>query len=282
MNDASVRVRASEARSSLLLPRAALDATLCCLDYVARGLIFLGVTANTVTVSSVVLAGIAGTLLCFGQFGWAAVAMVAASLGDALDGMIARRTGSASVAGALLDASIDRYEEFFFLGGIAIYFHQSTWALVLALFAMAGSFMVSYGSAKAEALGVPVPPGAMRRAERAVCLCAGVALTPAFEWGMRGSTLPAWALHAPLFGALALVAVVANVSAIRRLRFLAQGRAASAGAGAGTVRTLLRRPVAVDLDADADDSEPPESGRSDPEVVAAPQVARVARVARVP
>jgi CDP-diacylglycerol--glycerol-3-phosphate 3-phosphatidyltransferase len=270
MNDASVRARASEPRSSLLLPHAALDATLCGLEYVARGLIFLGVTANTVTVSSVVLAGIAGALLCFGQFGWAAVAMVVASLGDALDGMIARRTGSASVAGALLDASIDRYEEFFFLGGIAVYFHESTWALVLVLFAMAGSFMVSYGSAKAEALGVPVPPGAMRRAERAVSLCIGVALTPAFAWAARGSSLPAWALHAPIFVALGLVAIVANVSAIRRLRFIARGRAAIAT----PARPMMARPVAVRVE--AHDSEP-DSG-SDPQVVAAPQVARVARV----
>ena len=268
MNDASVRVRASETRSSLLLPRAALDATLWCLDHVARSLIVLGVTANAITVSSVVLAGIAGALLCFGEFGWAAVAMVAASLGDALDGLVARRSGSASVAGALLDASIDRYEEFFFLGGIAIYFHESTAALVLALFALSGSFMVSYGSAKAEALGVPVPPGAMRRAERAVCLCAGVALTPVFAWITRGSTLPAWALNAPLFASLALVAVVANVSAIRRLRFLARGRARG-GAVAG--RSLVARPNGVHVE--VDDPEP-DSG-SDPQVVAAPQVARV-------
>lgn len=198
MSDASVRVRAGQARSSLVLPRAALDAALWCLDHVARGLIALGVTANAISVSSVVLAGIAGALLCYGQFGWAAVAMVIASLGDALDGLVARRTGTASVAGALLDASIDRYEEFFFLGGLAVYFHDSVAALALTLLALAGSFMVSYGSAKAEALGVPVPPGAMRRAERAVFLCAGVATTPVFAWAAVGSAVPAWAGQAPI------------------------------------------------------------------------------------
>jgi CDP-diacylglycerol---glycerol-3-phosphate 3-phosphatidyltransferase len=270
MNDASVRVRATEARSSILLPRAALDATLCCLDYVARGLIVLGVTANTVTVSSVVLAGIAGALLCFGQFGWAAVAMVVASLGDALDGMIARRTGSASVAGALLDASIDRYEEFFFLGGLAIYFRDSVGALALTLVALAGSFMVSYGSAKAEALGVPVPPGAMRRAERAVCLCVGVAATPVFAWLTRGAVLPSWASplvsQAPLFVALGLVAVVANVSAIRRLRFLAQAKVA--------VKLAIVRPLVVPVvSTDRDDLEH-ESDSDGGQVVAAPQALR--------
>ncbi|HEX3346033.1 MAG TPA: CDP-alcohol phosphatidyltransferase family protein, partial [Polyangiaceae bacterium] len=241
---------------------AALETALWCLEHVARGLIALGVTANAITVSSVFLAGIAGALLCFGQFGWAAVAMVAASLGDALDGLVARRTGTASVAGALLDASVDRYEEFFFLGGLAIYFHESTGALALTLLAMAGSFMVSYGSAKAEALGVPVPPGAMRRAERAVFLCVGVASMPVYTWLTRGSALPSWAAEAPLFAALALVGVGANVSAIRRLRFLARGKA--------PVKLAIVRPMVVTVEPDELE---PESD-SDGQVVAAPHALR--------
>jgi CDP-diacylglycerol--glycerol-3-phosphate 3-phosphatidyltransferase len=122
--------------------------------------------------------------------------------------------------------------------------------------------MVSYGSAKAEALGVPVPPGAMRRAERAVCLCAGVASTPVFAWWAQGSALPPWAAQAPLFAALGLVAVVANVSAIRRLRFLARGRAAP--------ELAIVRPLAVSVD--TDDLEP--ESDSGGQVVAAPHALR--------
>ena len=48
MGEAAVGVRASQARSSLLLPKTAMDAALWGLDHVARGLIALGVTANTV------------------------------------------------------------------------------------------------------------------------------------------------------------------------------------------------------------------------------------------
>jgi CDP-diacylglycerol--glycerol-3-phosphate 3-phosphatidyltransferase len=262
MSDASTRIRVSPARSSLVLPRAALETALAGLDYVARGLIALGVTANAITVSSVFLAAIAGALLCFGHFGWAAVAMVAASLGDALDGLVARRTGTSSVAGALLDASVDRYEEFFFLGGLAIYFHESVGALALTLFALAGSFMVSYGSAKAEALQVPVPAGAMRRAERAVCLCLGVAATPIAGWLVEDSLLPGWAALAPLFAALGLVAVVANVSAIRRLRYLARAKVA--------VKLAIVRPLVVTADNDELDRE----SDSDSQVVAAPQALR--------
>jgi CDP-diacylglycerol--glycerol-3-phosphate 3-phosphatidyltransferase len=267
MTDASVRVGATRARSSLILPQPLLDATVSSLDSVARGLIALGVTANAITGSSVILAAVAGALLCFGQFGWAAVAMVVASLGDALDGLVARRTGSASVAGALLDASVDRYEEFFFLAGIAVYFHDSTWTLMLTLLALCGCFMVSYGSAKAEALGVPVPPGAMRRAERAVCLCLGVALTSASARVALGSTLPlpAWAAHAPLFAALGLVAVVANVSAIRRLQFLASR-------GTLAAQHVAVRPLALSVEPEEPESEP--ESEPDGQVVAAQQALR--------
>ncbi len=77
-----------------------------------------------------------------------------ASLGDAVDGLIARATQTVSPGGALFDASVDRYEEFFILGGIAYFFRSSGLLLATTLLAFLGSFMVSYGSAKAEALGV--------------------------------------------------------------------------------------------------------------------------------
>jgi CDP-diacylglycerol--glycerol-3-phosphate 3-phosphatidyltransferase len=179
-----------------------------CLGPVARWLIRRGVTADAVTLASLALAFGAGVLLATGHFGPAGAVMIVASLGDALDGLMARHSGSASVAGALLDASADRYGELFFLGGIAIRFHESAAILSLTLAAIAGSFMVSYGSAKAEAIGVPVPPGVMRRAERAACLCAGVVLAALFG-------------QVAIVAAVGLVAVVGNLSAIRRLSKLA-------------------------------------------------------------
>jgi phosphatidylglycerophosphate synthase len=199
------------------VPRVALRAV----DPVVTVLVRWGVSANAVTLVSLVLAAIGGVLLCVGLLGPGCLVMVIASLGDAIDGPLARRTRSASVGGALLDASVDRYEEFLFLGGLAVYLRASVPALLVALFALAGSFMVSYGSAKAEALAVAVPPGAMRRADRAICLCLGVGATPAFGWLAARGAVPGWAARAPLFAALGLIAVVANASAVRRLRGLA-------------------------------------------------------------
>ena len=200
------------------------EAGLAGLDRVAHVLTRVGVSANAITLLGLSLAALAGVLLAFGHFGFAAVAMVLASFGDALDGLVARRSGTASVGGALLDASVDRYEEFFFLTGLAVYLRGSVWQLVVTLFALAGSFMVSYGSAKAEAIGAPVPPGAMRRTARAVWLCAGTTLAAPFAWLATRWGLPAWAAHLPLLFALALLAIGANVSAIHRLRVLARNR----------------------------------------------------------
>jgi CDP-diacylglycerol--glycerol-3-phosphate 3-phosphatidyltransferase len=220
MNEATDRLR-----GSIWLPRAASIAALDGLEHVARLAIALGVTANAVTVGALVLAAAASVLLGAGAFGWAAVAMIAASLGDALDGLVARRSRSATVGGALLDASADRYEEALWLGGLAVCFHAHPALVALTIAALTGSFMVSYGSAKAEAIGARAPAGAMRRAERAACLCAGVALTPATEALARSGALPAWTAQAPVIAALGVLAVGANLSAVRRLRRLAERRA---------------------------------------------------------
>lgn len=201
--------------TSSLVPDALLGAVLDRLAETADLLASAGISATAVTLARLGLAAVGGVLLGFGAFSWAAAFMVCASLGDAIDGLVARRTHTASPGGALLDASVDRYEEFLFLGGIAVHFRESALALALALGALAGSFMVSYGSAKAEAAGLPVPPGVMRRPERAICLCLGVSLSAI-----------AWVGPAPIFVALGVLAVVANVSAVARLRRVARAAAA--------------------------------------------------------
>jgi CDP-diacylglycerol--glycerol-3-phosphate 3-phosphatidyltransferase len=106
-----------------------------------------------------------------------------------------------------------------------MFFRGSPAALVATLGALAGSFMVSYSSAKAEALAVPVPPGVMRRAERAVCLCLATAVTAGWQPWAATNGLPDWAGTVPVLVAVLLIAVVANISAIRRLRLLARGAA---------------------------------------------------------
>jgi CDP-diacylglycerol--glycerol-3-phosphate 3-phosphatidyltransferase len=222
MVDRSRAAPAGSTRLSLVVPRAVLAAALTCLDRVAAGLVAARVSANSITIGSLGLAACAGVLLGLGRFGPAVACMAVASLGDALDGLVARRSRSASPGGALLDASADRYGEFFFLAGLAVYFHASVAALCLALAALSGSYMVSYGSAKAEAMSAAVPPGVMRRTERAICLCLGVGAAALLAWMAERGWAASWAASAALVAALSVVAVAANVSAVRRIALVAR------------------------------------------------------------
>jgi CDP-diacylglycerol--glycerol-3-phosphate 3-phosphatidyltransferase len=82
--------------------------------------------------------------------------------------------------------------------------------------------MVSYGSAKAEALGVAAPRGAMRRAERAAWLCGGALLSPLAAAVGQSAGIGPWIGEAPMLCALTMVGLVSNVSAVRRLAAVAR------------------------------------------------------------
>lgn len=209
---------------SALLDTHTMNAAYGALQPVMRACVRLGVSANMVSVASLGLGLVAGVLLGLGHFGVAALVAALASLGDAVDGLVARETGTASPAGEILDAAVDRYTEFFFLGGVAVHYARAPWALVLTLAAIVGSFMVSYASAKAAALRVVVPRGAMRRPERATYLTLGALFVP-LTVALTGGR-PWWAGELPMLAALGLVAIVGNASAARRLAAI--GRAATA------------------------------------------------------
>ena len=191
------------------------------LDPVGRALASLGITANSISTTSLLLGLGAAAALAVGHFGVAAVLAVVSALCDALDGMVARHTRTASDSGEVLDATIDRYVEFTFLGGLAIYDHDRPVRLAMALAAILGSFMVSYATAKGEAMAVEVPRGSMRRPERAAYLTLAAALCPVTAlWASHGG--PSWVAEAPMICATTLVAVVGNASAVRRLRAVAR------------------------------------------------------------
>ncbi len=214
------------------------------LDFVGRGLSAMGATANGISLASLVLGIGAGVALACGHFGVGALLAVFSALGDTLDGIVARLQGTASDAGEVLDAAVDRYEEFFFLGGIVVHVRQSAVGVSLVLLALLGSFMVSYASAKAEALRAQIPRGAMRRPERAAYLIVGAALTPIVAPLVlaRVADASGMLLELPALGAVALVALVANVSAVRRLSKLAAAVGGPRPAGA-VVIALPTRPV---------------------------------------
>jgi len=157
----------------------------------------------------------AGVAVGLGWFGLACLLATMSTIGDILDGQVARLTNSGSNRGELLDAAVDRYTEFAFIAGLAIYMRDSVPMMCLALAALLASFMISYASAKAEALHVEPPRGLMRRHERAVYLIVGIGLSSLFgDWMQERWGLP-WVT--PTLAGLAMVAVVGNCAAALRL-----------------------------------------------------------------
>jgi CDP-diacylglycerol--glycerol-3-phosphate 3-phosphatidyltransferase len=214
--------RVDKQGGSALLSKSVMEGAYWFLQPFGRLLVFCHVTPNQISWASLFFGIVAGTSLVFGHFGSAAAFATVSALLDSLDGMVARMTGVASDAGEVLDAAADRYVEFFFLGGLAVYYREIPTLMILTLIALMGSFMVSYSTAKAEALHVDPPKGSMRRPERALYLILGAALSPVtipiFEQD-RDFTI---AIGHPMVIAVSLVAVLANLSAIERLYAIAK------------------------------------------------------------
>jgi CDP-diacylglycerol--glycerol-3-phosphate 3-phosphatidyltransferase len=183
---------------------------------VAKACAALGLTPNALTWLSLVLGAGAGAALSVHRFGIATMLAFFSTIGDILDGQVARIQNSGSDRGELLDASVDRYTEFFFLGGLVICFREDLRWMGLALAALLAAFMVSYATAKAEALKVPPPRGPMRRHERATYLITGLAFSSMFGDALhrQWSQLPA---ETPLLLGLTAVAIAGNYSAVLRL-----------------------------------------------------------------
>lgn len=95
---------------------------------------------------------------------------------DLFDGSVARRTGLASAFGAFYDSTLDRLSEIIvYLGLLSLYndyrLELGDVAMIYwVMLAMAGSIMISYTRARAEALGVPCTVGLMQRPERVLLI----------------------------------------------------------------------------------------------------------------
>lgn len=209
--------RVNRQGGSVLLGKSLMEMAYWSLQPLARVLISLHITPNMISWASLVLGGIAGVALGYGYFGFAALSATCSAFMDSLDGMVARQTGLASDSGEVLDAAIDRYVEFFYLSGLVIYYREVPALQLVSLFALMGSFMVSYSTAKAEALHVPPPPGIMRRPERAFYLILGAALSPIPIPWLEAAFPSAIPLAFPMVLAVFFVAILGNISAIERL-----------------------------------------------------------------
>lgn len=179
---------------------------------VARLSIRLGLTPNTCTVLALVAAMVAGTAFWYREIGLGVIFVAVNAFFDAIDGAIARETGSAGVKGDFLDHVLDRYADIIIIIGI---FAGGFASWEVGVFALTGVLMSSYLGTQAQAVGVGrYYGGLLGRADRLVLiLFAGIAdiLLPAglFSWTYLGIMLL-------LFGFLG------HITAIQRFRFVWQ------------------------------------------------------------
>jgi CDP-diacylglycerol---glycerol-3-phosphate 3-phosphatidyltransferase len=178
------------------------------------GLARTRVTPDALTALGVSICAVAAVAVYFeyrNEILWywtGAVLFWAGSLLDILDGALARRSGKGTPFGAFLDSTTDRLGEAIMLGAIGLVFsrHGNEFALAAVFAAMAGSFLVSYTRARAEALSLKGDVGIGSRAERVFVIVSGLFLAP---WGL----LP-WAVY--LLNVTAWLTVVQRIVYVRR------------------------------------------------------------------
>jgi CDP-diacylglycerol---glycerol-3-phosphate 3-phosphatidyltransferase len=178
------------------------------------GLARTRITPNMLTATGVTLCLVAAVLVPFESrneilFYWlGAVLFVVGSILDILDGALARVGGKSTPFGAFLDSTTDRIGEGAMLAAIGLVLSRqgNQVALVFTILAVAGSYLVPYTRAKAEALGLRGDVGLGSRAERVVVITAGLVFAP---WGV----LP-WAIY--VLAATAWITVLQRILYVRK------------------------------------------------------------------
>jgi archaetidylinositol phosphate synthase len=143
----------------------------------------MGLTPNMISAVGIILSFLAAFAyaMSLGQplfLLLAVVLLLASGFCDTLDGVLARNFEQATVFGGFLDSLLDRYADAVVYSGIIIGgLCDVSWGLA----ALAGSMLVSYSRARAEAAGIKMESvGLTERAERMLILA--VASLVSFYW----------------------------------------------------------------------------------------------------
>jgi CDP-diacylglycerol--glycerol-3-phosphate 3-phosphatidyltransferase len=131
--------------------------------------------ADHLTLLGLVMAVATAVAIGTGALNAAVLLLVLTAVPDALDGAVAKATGTASPRGSFFDSVADRVSDALLLGGVAWYLGGDGGHIVLLPMALlAVSMLVSYQRAKAESLGFSAKGGIMERAERLIVLGLGL------------------------------------------------------------------------------------------------------------
>jgi archaetidylinositol phosphate synthase len=150
------------------------------IEAVARPFARAGFTPNGLTVLGLLIGTLAALLFAFQEPLWAGLVVLVCGFFDIIDGAVARLTGKVTDFGGVLDSVLDRYVDFVLFagiiwGGLATFAGLQSW--FWGILALAGSLMVSYTRARAEAAGTGrLAVGIAERGERLLILAVGAML----------------------------------------------------------------------------------------------------------
>ena len=141
------------------------------LDPIGASLKRAGVSADALTVLGIVFAGIGAVVIGNGYLRLGLLMLCLTGIPDALDGAVAKASGTSSVRGAFFDSVSDRFTDALLFSGVAWYLMSNEGRIALLPVAIMGfAMMISYQRAKAESLGFDAKGGIMERAERFIVL----------------------------------------------------------------------------------------------------------------
>jgi len=185
-------------------------------DRLAGGLAAIGLSPNAWTLISLVPALAGLTALVMHQLALGLAMFALSAFIDIVDGTVARVTNQVSDKGAYIDGVVDRYVELMLYLGLLIYIGRGDFLglpnevwIVLLIF---GGLMTSFVRAYADHRGIVKDPGELKRMggllerlERLMLLYFGMLL---------GLFDIQW-----LMAVIALTALLANATALQRIRF---------------------------------------------------------------
>ncbi len=139
---------------------------------VTKVVVMVPVSANLLTVVSLIPTAMATYNLAQGRLTAAGLWIIAAGFFDVIDGAVARARGESSPFGAVLDSVTDRAADAFIYVGAVLYFYRIEQPLYVfvTMVALAGALMVSYTRARAENTIIDCKVGFAERGERMVLL----------------------------------------------------------------------------------------------------------------
>lgn len=139
--------------------------------WLEKGLPFLferPINPNVLTVIGTAVSVGAGAAFATGRFGWGAIGILVGGIFDLVDGVIARKHGSATAFGAFLDSTLDRLADMAILLGVMVHYagQGDAGTVLLGGIASIASVLTSYAKARAEQFLPSFSGGFLERGER--------------------------------------------------------------------------------------------------------------------